>query len=810
MKSLRLQLKTLALATSLTGIALSGQTQTTLVLSNAWTLPAGSYGFMAASGNNPRGLALNRVTGNVLVPSTTGSNTLQVINGTDGSLLGGLNQVNPIQGGSIAFILQGAVADDGVVYACNADVNQNFRIYRWDAEDLTGTVNPTLAFAGVTATNVANNRAGDAFYVRGAGTNTQIIATGTGSSFFSVFTTADGTNFTATSIRLPAPLDPGGARRGVAFDGTNNAFYAIAPNSTLLYRVGFNLTLSNATVLATNTLSTAIGMISVRTVNGTKILAGIQDNGGNPGTHNLVAFDITAEPTINSVVGGLVPFPAPAVQDVNITGGTDISTNKIVALNTHNGIVALSNVFIPPVAPSITANPASQTVIQTWTATFTGGASGTQPKFQWYFAGNSINGATNSTLNVPNVSAASAGDYYFVVTNTVGTANSTTGALFVLPSGFTSVATPIWRITNGTRPFLANDNNARGLAYHALSNQVLVASRTGGTKIHVLNAATGASVTNLDMTSVGGQPSETFPLNLIATTADGKVYGANLSDINTGAGFTIYKWDNANPSTTSSVIYGPANPLGVRVGDTFTVLNGSAGPMFVVASANADTVAVINDLNSPGTYVADSIAVADAAPGFAGLGLAASPAYSTTGSDHSLKLWAKSTGSYLREIRLNKTGGTWSGYVSLTNLAALNQVSAIGFDSGNELIGGVGLQTPDNFQLFDVYGTTNLANSPLMDREFFPTDNANGNATGAAAFDVTGGRIFTLDSNNGILALKYAPPLRFTSSGSTLTLSWAGPATLRHSTTVTGTYTNVPSATSPFVTSQPGYYRLEN
>jgi hypothetical protein len=118
------------------------------------------------------------------------------------------------------------------------------------------------------------------------------------------------------------------------------------------------------------------------------------------------------------------------------------------------------------------------------------------------------------------------------------------------------------------------------------------------------------------------------------------------------------------------------------------------------------------------------------------------------------------------------------------------------------------VDTPANLRVLDVY--QQAVSAPLLDQEFFGTDNDNAAGTGSVAVDVAGGRVFALDTNNGLLAAKYAPPLRFTSAGSNLTMTWAGPAVLQHAAVITGTFTNVPSATSPFTTSQPGFYRLQN
>jgi hypothetical protein len=83
-------------------------------------------------------------------------------------------------------------------------------------------------------------------------------------------------------------------------------------------------------------------------------------------------------------------------------------------------------------------------------------------------------------------------------------------------------------------------------------------------------------------------------------------------------------------------------------------------------------------------------------------------------------------------------------------------------------------------------------------------NNPNINGTGTVAFDIAGGRIFSLDSNNGILALNYAPRLYITPEVNGGVVTWTGPGTLQAAGTVTGTYTNVPGATSPYTNPEPG------
>ena len=87
-------------------------------------------------------------------------------------------------------------------------------------------------------------------------------------------------------------------------------------------------------------------------------------------------------------------------------------------------------------APTITAQPISQAATVGGTISLSAGAVGDGISFQWYTDGVAISGAVNSTLSIPNVSFAAAGQYYVVVTNLAGTVqtSSATVTINALPS----------------------------------------------------------------------------------------------------------------------------------------------------------------------------------------------------------------------------------------------------------------------------------------------------------------------------------------------------------------------------------------
>lgn len=87
------------------------------------------------------------------------------------------------------------------------------------------------------------------------------------------------------------------------------------------------------------------------------------------------------------------------------------------------------------VAPTITTQPASQTVTAGTTATFTAAASGTPaPTYQWRKDGTAISGATDAVLSLFNVQTSDAGAYTLVASNASGSVTSNAAALTVNPA----------------------------------------------------------------------------------------------------------------------------------------------------------------------------------------------------------------------------------------------------------------------------------------------------------------------------------------------------------------------------------------
>jgi hypothetical protein len=109
----------------------------------------------------------------------------------------------------------------------------------------------------------------------------------------------------------------------------------------------------------------------------------------------------------------------------------------------------------------------------------------------------------------------------------------------------------------------------------------------------------------------------------------------------------------------------------------------------------------------------------------------------------------------LRHISFDVTSGI-ATLLETTTSGITGAVRVVGADPANNLVGGIAVENPDNLRLYDVSSGTEPP--VLLDQEFFASDNPNGNGVGSVKFG--GGRVYALDANNGIIAMKvtWAPP----------------------------------------------------
>ena len=322
--------------------------------------------------------------------------------------------------------------------------------------NVAGATATTLSFTAVLGQNGAQFRA---VFTNTAGSVTTAAATLTVTGNAPVVTTqpsnvtvADSTSvtFTAAASGTPVPTVQWqtSSDGGVTYTNVSGATAASLTFTTLIAQSG-----NRYRAVFTNSSGSATTNAAVLTVTGTAPL--VTGNPANQTVTNGSSVSFTA-----SASG----VPAPLVQwqqssdggatFVNVAGATSptYSFSAALAQNGYQYRAVFTNVVgtatstaatltVTSTAPSITTQPANQTVVDTASVTFTAAASGSPaPTVQWQQSSNggttytNVSGATGTSLTFTATTAQSGYRYRAVFTNTFGTATTTAATLTVNPS----------------------------------------------------------------------------------------------------------------------------------------------------------------------------------------------------------------------------------------------------------------------------------------------------------------------------------------------------------------------------------------
>lgn len=141
----------------------------------------------------------------------------------------------------------------------------------------------------------------------------------------------------------------------------------------------------------------------------------------------LLRFTVTSQNTgvVNASITGSTLLLTPVAR------GTTTVTVRAVDVHDAAATLPITVTVGDPVAPSFTFQPTSQTVVAGGTAVLTATAPSAS-SYRWERNGVAIAGATNATLVLNNVTAAQAGTYTVVATNSVGSTVSSAATLNVV------------------------------------------------------------------------------------------------------------------------------------------------------------------------------------------------------------------------------------------------------------------------------------------------------------------------------------------------------------------------------------------
>lgn len=315
--------------------------------------------------------------------------------------------------------------------------------YQWrlNGANLAGATSATLTLSAVTTAN--------------AGTYTVLISNAAGS------VTSAGAVLTVNAAAVPPTITLNPAGQTVTAGATVTFTVAATGTAPLSYQWQKNgvaipgataatLTFSSVTTADTGTYAVVVRNVAGSVTSAYAILT------VNPAP---AAPSITTQPVSQTVTAGAsVSFSVTATgtaplsyqwqkNGVALTGATsatlslssvttaDAGSYAVVVRNAAGSVTSAAatlTVNVAPVAPSITAQPVSQTVTAGASVSFSVTASGTAPlSYQWQKNGIALAGATSATLTLSGVTTASAGSYTVVVRNAAGSVTSGAATLTV-------------------------------------------------------------------------------------------------------------------------------------------------------------------------------------------------------------------------------------------------------------------------------------------------------------------------------------------------------------------------------------------
>ena len=313
--------------------------------------------------------------------------------------------------------------------------------------------------------------------------------------------------------------------------------------------------------------------------------------------------------------------------DVNIGGATaSIYTTPATTVAGDNGaqfaVVAVNpagsatsssatlTVTPAPVAPSITTQPANQTVAAGQTASFSVVASGTAPlSYQWSRNGGTISGATGTSYTTPATTTGDSGALFsVVVTNSLGSATSSAATLTVntpvnitsqpVGQSVTAGQTAAFSITaTGTGPmsyqWRKNGANISGATASSYTTPATTAADNGAQYSVVVTNSVGSVTSNAVTLTVNAPPSITAqPASL--TVVAGQT--ATFSVTATGTGPLSYQWlkNGVNIGAATGTSYTTPATTTADTGARFTVVVsnsvGSATSTAATLTVNAATL----------------------------------------------------------------------------------------------------------------------------------------------------------------------------------------------------------------------------
>jgi len=401
-----------------------------------------------------------------------------------------------------------------------------------------------------------------------------------------------------------APLSYQWQKNGVNVAGATAASYTTPVTATSDSGTTFD-------VVVSNTAGTVTSAAATLTVNAAPVTPTITTQP----TNQTVTAGQTA--TFTVVAAGTAPLSYQWQKNgVNVAGATAASyttpvtatsdsgsTFRVVVSNTVGTVsstTATLTVTVAPVSPTITTQPANQTVTAGQTATFTVVAAGTAPlSYQWQKNGVNVAGATAASYTTPVTATSDSGTTFdVVVSNAAGTVNSAAATLTVNAVAPTITTAPVNQtvtagqsatftvVAAGTAPlgyqWQKNGVNVAGATAASYTTPVTTTSDSGST-FRIVVSNTAGTVTSAAATlTVNAAPVTptitTQPTNQTVTAGQ----TATFTVVATGTAPLSYQWQKNGVNIAGATSASYTTPV--------TATSDSGSTFRVVVSNTAGTV----------------------------------------------------------------------------------------------------------------------------------------------------------------------------------------------------------------------------
>jgi hypothetical protein len=440
-------------------------------------------------------------------------------------------------------------------------------------------------------------------------------------------------------------------------------------------------------------------------------------------------------------------------------------------------------------APVITAQPSNRTNVFGSLATFSVSAAGAGPlTYHWLkngtnlADGGNLSGTATTQLNVDSVAATDNGNYSVVVTNGVGSVTSIVATLAVInPQPFLS---SLWHVSpNDGQPWMNLSGstgipNQRTIACNALSNHLYVVSRSSSTTsnyvVYVLNATNGTLLYTLKTNGIQSNVGKGgIGLVGIGVADDGAIYVCNVAPDAAGSGgadptsmFRVYRWPNADPAASPSLIF-LGDPTGgsaaMRWGDVLSVRGAGTNTQILVDmtyfGTTAGTTGYVAVLSPSNAFLTNFVS-----RWFTTTNIATTVGRSLEFDGTNNAIWQKLPDASLYKTTFNPAVNLGGNRIASTNVFTApfpTGLMAIGLDLPHNLAAGAFSNSPSVADSLNLYDISNL-NSPVPLAPYdFPSNprTANGNRISQTFFK--NGMVFSLDCNNGIIVsqLEFPPAI---------------------------------------------------